>query len=114
MKHTIEGKKFCITGTFRRHTHEGAQNAIAKAGGLASSSVGPGTDFLVAGHEPGAMLNKARTLGIPVIDEANLESLLAGGSVEVDPGRIQTVRMGTRYPEALGEGFSARGVEASR
>ena len=82
--HTIKDKTLCITGQLKRYTHERAHRAITRAGGHITLSVGPGTDFLIAGYRPGAMLDRARTLGIPVLDEAEMESLLAGDSVEVD------------------------------
>ncbi len=84
MNHTIEGKKFCITGTLDHYTRTTAQRAIMEAGGLIAKSVGPKTDFLVVGRMAGSKLTKATSLGIPVIEEADLESFLKGEVVEVD------------------------------
>jgi hypothetical protein len=84
MEHTIEGKKFCITGKLEHYTRTTAQRAIMQAGGEIAKSVGPKTDFLVVGSRAGSKLTKARTLGIPVIEEADLEAFLAGAIVDVD------------------------------
>ncbi len=84
MDHTIEGKKFCITGKLSVYDRDGAEAAIVDAGGLIAKSVGPRTDFLVTGSRPGVKLARAKSLGIPVIDEADLESFLAGEVVDVD------------------------------
>jgi hypothetical protein len=84
MQHTIEGKTFCITGTLHHYTRAQAEAAIREAGGKISKSVGKKTDFLVCGTAASRKLEKARSLGIPVIEEADLESFLAGDSVDVD------------------------------
>ncbi len=84
MNHTIEGKKFCITGKLSVYDRDGAEAAIVDAGGLIAKSVGPKTDFLVVGARAGSKLAKAKKLGIPVIEEADLESFLAGEVVEVE------------------------------
>ena len=84
MKLTIEGKKFCITGDLEGHTRAAAQAAIVEAGGLIARSVGPRTDVLVCGDSPGpSKLRKARTLGIPVIDQAQLFTLVSGATIEL-------------------------------
>ena len=84
MEHTIKGKVFCITGTLEHYTRSSAEAAITKAGGKISKSVGAKTDFLVCGAWAGSKLTKARSRGIPVIEEADLESFLKGETVEVD------------------------------
>jgi hypothetical protein len=84
MEHTIEGKKFCITGKLEHYTRTTAQRAILDAGGEIAKTVGPKTDFLVVGSGAVSTRTKARSLNIPVIEEANLGSFLAGEVVEVD------------------------------
>ena len=75
----LVGKTLVVTGTLVGFTRQEAEEAIRKAGGRASSSVSKKTDYLVAGEEAGSKLATATKLGVPVIDEAGLRSLLAGG-----------------------------------
>ena len=84
MQHTIEGKTFCITGTLHHYTRAQAEAAIRAAGGKISKTVGKKTDFLVCGTAASRKLEKARSMGIPVIEEADLEAFLAGAVVDVD------------------------------
>ncbi len=67
-----------MTGTLQRFSRPEAEEAIRRAGGRASGSVSKKTDYLVAGAEAGSKLDKAIKLGVPVIDEATFERLLAG------------------------------------
>ena len=72
----LAGKTVVITGTLRSFSRSGAEEAVRKAGGNASSSVGKNTDFLVAGEEPGSKLDKAKAMGVKIIDEEKLRELL--------------------------------------
>ena len=74
---TMAGKVFVLTGTLPTLTREEARALIEAAGGKVSGSVSRKTDFLLAGAEAGSKLEKARELGVTVIDEAQLRSLLA-------------------------------------
>jgi len=68
----FKGMKFVITGTLPTLSRPQATELIENAGGKATSSVSKATDFVVAGEEAGSKLDKARELGITVIDEAEL------------------------------------------
>ncbi|MCM8622290.1 MAG: NAD-dependent DNA ligase LigA [Candidatus Accumulibacter sp.] len=70
------GKVFVLTGALPTLTREAATQMIEAAGGKVSSSVSKKTDFVVAGAEAGSKLEKARHLGVTVIDEAQLLGLL--------------------------------------
>ena len=74
----LAGKKIVLTGTLERHSREEMKARIEAAGGKVAGSVSAKTDFVVAGAEAGSKLEKARSLGIPVLDEAALEAMLAG------------------------------------
>lgn len=73
---TLEGKTFVLTGTLPHLTRQEASDRIEAAGGKVASSVSKKTSFVVAGEEAGSKLTRAQELGIPVIDEATLLSML--------------------------------------
>jgi len=73
------GKTFVLTGTLPSLTREEAAARIEAAGGKVSGSVSKKTHFVLAGAEAGSKLDKARELGVPVIDQAEFVKMLAGG-----------------------------------
>ena len=73
----LEGLTFVLTGTLPNLSREGAKARIESAGGRVSGSVSKKTNYVVAGEDAGSKLDKARELGVQVIDEAGLEKLLA-------------------------------------
>ena len=66
----LRGKTVVATGSLEHYTRDGIRDRIVAAGGRPSSSVSKQTDFVVAGDKAGSKLDKARKLGIEVIDEA--------------------------------------------
>ena len=61
---------FVVTGTLSSGTREDIHALILSLGGKVSGSVSAKTDFLVAGEDAGSKLDKARSLGVTVLDEA--------------------------------------------
>ena len=72
----LAGKIFVLTGTLARHSRDEAKKMIEDAGGRVSGSVSKKTDYVVAGSDAGSKLDKARELGVTVIGEDEMESLL--------------------------------------
>jgi DNA ligase (NAD+) len=65
----LAGKTIVVTGTLENFSRQRAEQAIRQAGGKASSSVSKKTDFVLAGENPGSKLDKAKKLGVEVINE---------------------------------------------
>ena len=74
----LEGKKFVVTGALKNYARQGIEELIRSLGGEASSSVSRKTDFLIAGEEPGSKLEKAKKLGIRIIDENTFKKMIEG------------------------------------
>jgi DNA ligase (NAD+) len=72
----LEGKSLVLTGTLPAWSREEAKEKIEAAGGKVSGSVSKKTHFVVAGEAAGSKLDKARELGIDIIDESALRKML--------------------------------------
>jgi DNA ligase (NAD+) len=74
----LAGKTFVLTGTLPKLTREQAMEMIEAAGGKVSGSVSRKTSYVLAGEEAGSKLEKAKSLSVPVIDEAEFRRMLNG------------------------------------
>ncbi|MBN1833186.1 MAG: NAD-dependent DNA ligase LigA [Deltaproteobacteria bacterium] len=73
----FQGKSFVITGTLQSMKRSEAKQRIVRKGGKVGSSVTQGTDYLVVGESPGSKLQKARDLGVDILEEEVFLRLLA-------------------------------------
>ncbi|KKW02068.1 MAG: hypothetical protein A2898_00095 [Candidatus Kerfeldbacteria bacterium RIFCSPLOWO2_01_FULL_48_11] len=72
----LAGKKIVVTGTLASLSREEAKERIRKAGGDWVTSVSKNTDYVVVGENPGSKYEKAKQLGVKVIDEKEFTELL--------------------------------------
>jgi len=76
----LAGRTVVITGTLPRRSREEAREAVLARGGRVAASVSRKTDLVVAGEEAGSKLERARELGIRIVDPDEFERLLAGST----------------------------------
>ena len=72
----LAGKTFVLTGTLSTYTRDEAKKLIEDAGGKVAGSVSKKTDYVVAGADAGSKLEKAKELGVAVVDQKGMEALL--------------------------------------
>lgn len=96
----ISGKTFVLTGSLPTLKRDDAADRIKNAGGKVAGSVSKKTDYVVAGEEAGSKLEKAKELGVPVIEEAELLRMLSPS--------------GSRTPAGAATGCAARTGAGSR
>ncbi|MCX7209435.1 MAG: NAD-dependent DNA ligase LigA, partial [Burkholderiales bacterium] len=73
---SLSGMTFVITGTLPNLKRDEAAQMIEAAGGKVAGSVSKKTSYVVAGEEAGSKLEKAQELGVTILDEAGLLTLL--------------------------------------
>lgn len=74
-KGRLSGKVFLFTGTLETLTRDEAKNIVETLGASAANAVSKKVDYVVAGAEPGSKLDKARSLGLKIIDETEFKEL---------------------------------------
>ncbi|MGB8831391.1 MAG: NAD-dependent DNA ligase LigA [Candidatus Sulfotelmatobacter sp.] len=75
----LAGKTFVLTGTLSHFTRDEAKKMIEDAGGKVTGSVSKKTDYVIAGADAGSKLDKAKDLGVKVVDEKEMEKILDQG-----------------------------------
>jgi DNA ligase (NAD+) len=75
----VAGKTFVMTGSLKSMSRSAAKDLLTQKGGRIASSVSDRTDFLVLGEAPGSKLQKARELGVTVLDEDAFLKMLGEG-----------------------------------
>ena len=79
---TLDGATVVLTGTFSLMTRDEAKSALLARGAKVSGSVSKKTAAVIAGEAPGSKVDKAVELGVPVLDEAALQALIDGASLD--------------------------------
>ncbi len=77
-KHDLEGTTWVFTGSMESYSREEAEELIRAHGGHASSSVSKKTTYVVVGEDPGSKAEKARKLGVEILDEAAFLKKIGG------------------------------------
>lgn len=72
----LAGKSLVVTGTLAHFTRSELEDLIHRLGGKATSNVSRRTDYVVAGEQPGSKLDRARVLGIKVLNEKEFVHLI--------------------------------------
>jgi DNA ligase (NAD+) len=73
------GMTFVFTGTLTRRSREEAEALVASHGGKAGGSVSKKTSYVVVGADPGSKFEKAKSLKVPILDEAQFDKLVSSG-----------------------------------
>jgi len=72
----LAGKTFVLTGALSSMTRDEAREKLRQLGAKVSGSVSRKTDYVVVGEDPGSKADRARELGVPMLDEAAFLKLL--------------------------------------
>ncbi len=75
-RRALEGKTLVVTGTLQKYTRDQIEELITRHGGHAASSVSKKTDYVVAGENAGSKLDKAKQLGVKIINEKEFGEML--------------------------------------
>jgi len=74
--HPFEGKTFVLTGSLQNYTRQSASSLIKERGGKITETVRKKTNYVLVGEEPGSKFDKAKSLGITILDEKQFEKML--------------------------------------
>ncbi|UCE37267.1 MAG: NAD-dependent DNA ligase LigA, partial [Thermoplasmata archaeon] len=73
-----DGKQFVFSGSIETLSRDEASNLVMDKGGIVSNTVSKKTDFLVVGDKPGSKFEKAKKLGLKIIDEKEFKKIVEG------------------------------------
>jgi DNA ligase (NAD+) len=73
LERVLEGKQLVLTGTLKNFTRNEAKEIISALGGRVTSSLSQKTDYLLTGADPGSKLNKAKELGVKILEEEEFQ-----------------------------------------
>ena len=80
----LKDMTFVLTGTLEKRSRSEAGDALKLLGAKVTGSVSKKTSYVVAGANAGSKLAKAQALGVPVLDEDQLEEIIETGEVPVE------------------------------
>lgn len=80
----LKDMTFVLTGTLEKRSRSEAGDALKLLGAKVTGSVSKKTSYVVAGANAGSKLTKAQALGVPVLDEDQLEEIIETGEVPVE------------------------------
>jgi DNA ligase (NAD+) len=89
------GKSFVFTGALARRSRDAAGAEVTRNGGKVSGSVSKLTDYVVVGTDPGSKHDKARSMGVTILNEDDFEKLLAG-KLQVTPRQTESAQPSPR------------------
>ena len=75
------GKTVVVTGSLNKYSRDESERRIEQLGGRAASSVSKKTDFLIAGEAAGTKLEKAQSLGVTILTEADFDAMISTKSL---------------------------------
>ena len=84
---SLTGKTVVFTGELKNYSRGKAENLVRQLGANASSAVSKNTDFVVAGENPGSKFDKAKELGVKIINEKEFSAIISGGSANIFGGQ---------------------------
>ena len=97
----LAGQSFVFTGTLARRSREAAGESVGRHGGKVVGSVSKNTDYVVVGADPGSKYEKAKSLGVRILDEDEFDALLEGklavgktGAEEEKPNKRAAAKAG--------------------
>jgi DNA ligase (NAD+) len=99
----LHGRTFVFTGSLEKISREQGAEIVTKYGGKNVGSVSKNTDYVVVGSDPGSKFDKAKELGVTILDEAGFEKLIASGVPKEREVVAKPPRGTKKKTEAAGE-----------